>query len=115
LPETRALDDTSWATDDAWLVKSAYGNTGDNVYIRSQMTRQQWARLRWTARVRASNFIAQRRFFVSSVGDERGPLYPCIGVYVVDGGAAGCYARITRGAVIDGCAQDIAVLIADDA
>ncbi len=115
LPETRALSDAPWATDEAWLLKSAYGNTGDNVYIRAQMTRRQWSRVRWAARLRASTFVAQRRFFVRSVCDDRGPLHPCIGVYVVDGRAAGSYARISRGAMIDGDAQDVAVLIADDA
>jgi glutathionylspermidine synthase len=113
LPETRALHEAPWTSDDDWLIKSAYGNTGDTVCVRAAMTRRDWLRASWVARLRPGQWLAQRRFSVRPVFDERGPLYPCIGVYVVDGRAAGAYARISRGPVIDGFARDIAVLIAD--
>jgi glutathionylspermidine synthase len=113
LPETRALSAAPWTTDDSWLIKSAYGNTGETVSIRSAMTSTAWARRIWTARLYPWSWVAQRRFAVVPVFDEVGPLYPCIGVYVVEGKVAGAYARLTRGPIIDFRARDAALLICD--
>jgi glutathionylspermidine synthase len=113
LPETRALGDAPWQTDERWLLKSAYCNTGDTVSVRSAMTRASWWRRVVAARLQPSAWLAQRRFSVAPVHDSLGPQFPCIGVYVVDGVTAGAYARLTRGAVIDFSAQDAALLIYD--
>jgi len=115
LPETRALGDAPWSSDDGWLIKSAYSNTGDTVSIRSTMKPSAWARRAWAARLRPGAWVAQRRFQVVPVvqGDES--LLPCIGVYTVDGRAAGAYARLTRGPIIDFQARDAALLIYEDA
>jgi hypothetical protein len=115
LPETRSLAEAPWSTDDGWLIKSAYSNTGDTVSIRSTMEPLKWARRSWAARLRPSQWVAQRRFSVVPVFDEHGPLFPCIGVYVVDGRAAGAYARVTPKPVIDFSARDAALLIYDGA
>jgi hypothetical protein len=114
LPETRALADAPWATDDGWLIKSAYCNTGDAVCIRSAMTPRTWARRAWAARLRPSAWVAQRRFSVLPLAAEEGPLFPCIGVFVIDGTAAGVYARLTAGPVVDFSARDVALLLYDE-
>ena len=41
----------------------------------------------------------------------RGPRYVCLGVYSVDGRAAGIYGRMSTTPVIDHQAQDVAVLV----
>jgi len=41
------------------------------------------------------------------------PLHPCIGVYTVDGKAAGIYGRLSVRPVVDCTAFDTAVLVAD--
>jgi glutathionylspermidine synthase len=115
LPETRALADAPWATDEGWLIKKAYSNTGDTVSIRSAMSTWGWARRVAAARVAPSQWVAQRRFSVVPVGGDQEPAYPCIGVYVIDGKAAGCYARLTDGPVVTFAASDVALLIYDDA
>ena len=44
-------------------------------------------------------------------GGRRGAVYPCVGVYTVDGRAAGAYGRVARQPLIDHLAQDAAVLL----
>jgi glutathionylspermidine synthase len=118
LPETRALSEAPWASDDGWLIKSAYCNSGDTVSIRSAMTKAQWGRRSWHARLRPRHWVAQRRFEVVPLAAAEGsvsqPLFACVGVYVVNGSAAGAYARVTSGPFIDFAAQDAALLIYDD-
>ncbi|HWA73888.1 MAG TPA: glutathionylspermidine synthase family protein [Polyangiaceae bacterium] len=115
LPETRALGEAPYATDDGWLIKSSYCNTGDTVSMRAAMTSAQWARRVFFARLNPSAWVAQRRFVTEPVFDEQGALFPCIGVYVIDGRAAGAYARMSRGPVIDFAAFDAALLVYDEA
>ena len=114
LPETRALADAPWASDDGWLLKSAYCNNGDTVSIRSALSRGAWMKRSWRARLQPSQWLAQRRFEVLPVFDEQGALFPCIGVFVVNGRASGAYARMTRGPLIDFAAMDAALLIYEE-
>jgi hypothetical protein len=41
-----------------------------------------------------------------------GDLFPCIGVYTLDGAVIGAYGRLARRPLVDHLAQDAAVLIA---
>jgi hypothetical protein len=115
LPETRALADAPWTTDDGWLLKSAYCNTGDTVSMRSEMDRASWRRVVWSARLRPSNWLAQRRFEVTPVVHEDARFFPCIGVYTVNQKAAGAYARVARGPIVDYRALDAALLVCSGA
>lgn len=114
LPETRAPMDAPWGTDEGWLLKSAYCNTGDTVSIRSLMTPLQWARLVLRVHLGPGDWAAQRRFSVIPVDTPRGPMFPCIGVYTVDGKAAGAYGRLADKPLIDAHATDVAVLLSED-
>ncbi|MGA2232614.1 MAG: hypothetical protein ABSH22_17085, partial [Tepidisphaeraceae bacterium] len=58
-----------------------------------------------------SRWIAQRRFQTLPLDTPAGPVYPCVGVYTINGQAAGAYARYSPRAVIDYAAVDVAVLI----
>lgn len=111
LPETRELRDAPWQTDDAWLIKSAYCNTGDTVAIRALMPPANWKRTARQARRSASHWIAQRRFAITPIASPAGPIYPCIGVYVIDGVVAGAYGRTSPRPVIDFEAIDTAILV----
>jgi glutathionylspermidine synthase len=111
LPETRALADAPWARDERWLLKAAYGNTGDTVTIRAAMPAAAWWRRACSARLSPSTWLAQRRFEVLPLDDGEGRVYPCVGVYTVDGAATGAYARVSRGLVIDAYARDAALLV----
>jgi hypothetical protein len=111
LPRTEALADAPWERDDDWLIKAAFGNTGETVTIREAMSRTEWIRRRWAARLTPTAWVAQRRFEVIPVFVDGVAHLPCIGVYVIDGKAAGAYGRLSRGLVTDYEARDVAVLI----
>jgi hypothetical protein len=55
--------------------------------------------------------VAQERFAFEPIATPDGPRHVCVGVYVVDGRAAGAYARLSTNSLIDDCAQDAAVLL----
>ncbi len=113
LPETRDPRDVNWR-DDEWILKGAFGNTGDNVHVRSQMTKLAWARAALSAKLQPSAWVAQRRFDSPPIDTPDGPRHVCIGVYTIDGVAAGAYARLSSRAMIDFAAIDVAVLLEDE-
>jgi glutathionylspermidine synthase len=113
LPETRDPRDVRWQADDAWIAKPVFGNTGDNVLIRQLMTAERWRQGIKNVLRKREQWVAQRRFEIVPIDSPKGPLLPCIGVYTIDGKAAGCYGRVTSGGWIDYCAQDVAILIAE--
>lgn len=114
-PESREPREVPWRTDEGWVLKKAYSNTGDTVSIRSAMTARAFTRLSWQVRFAPDRWVAQRRFDVVPVASPLGAVHPCLGVYTVDGRAAGVYGRIARKAIIDFTAIDVAVLVQDEA
>jgi hypothetical protein len=110
-PEARAPGDAPWRTDEGWVLKQAYSNTGDTVSMRSEMTPRAFARFTWKVRLAPGQWVAQRRFEVVPVASPLGPVYPCLGVTTVNGVAAGIYGRIARGRIVDFKAIDVAVLV----
>ena len=54
--------------------------------------------------------MAQRRFEAVALEHDGEVLYPCLGVYVIDGQAAGIYGRVARRPLIDARSRDVAVL-----
>jgi glutathionylspermidine synthase len=113
LPETRDPRAVNWSSDPSWLLKAAFCNNGDEVAIRDVLPPGQWRKAARAARWNPSGWVAQRRFQSIAVSTPFGPMHPCLGVYTIDGKAAGIYARMTRSAVIDYTAIDVAVLVDD--
>ena len=111
LPETCDPRDARdlWRGD--WVLKPAYGNTGDDVTVCAQTSRAAWCARVVAALARPRRWVAQRRFQSVAVDSPRGPLHACIGVYVIDGRATGAYARLSPSALIDYAAVDAAVLV----
>jgi glutathionylspermidine synthase len=114
LPETCNVRHVPWARDNGWLLKTAYCNTGDTVSIRELMTPKQWLLTQIDAFLRPDNWIAQRRFESVPVSTPIGPRHVCLGVYTVNGKAAGAYARISEQPLIDFSATDVALLLEED-
>lgn len=112
LPETRDPREVAWAANPAWLLKAAFCNNGDEVAIRGALPPAQWRKAARSARWNRSGWVAQRCFQSIAVSTPMGPMHPCLGVYTIDGRAAGIYGRMTRGSVIDYTAIDVAVLCA---
>lgn len=120
MPNCRALfakssdpTDTAWHGDDEWVVKAAYSNTGDHVNMRDRLSRAQWQALCREVNRRPEQWVLQRRFSPVSVESDMGPVFPCIGVYVINGKVAGAYTRVASDEVVDYRAMDAALFIQD--
>jgi glutathionylspermidine synthase len=115
LPETRDPREAPWQDDDSWLIKSAYCNTGDTVTIRRMADAKRWRSAARAARWHPGQWLAQKRFETVPLSSPIGRIYPCIGIYVIDGVAAGAYARVSPTPVIDYSATDVALLLNPEA
>jgi len=111
LPETRAPRDVDWRGDPAWMVKPALGRVGEAIGLRDVVEPREWKSIERAARRFPSDWAAQRRFDAAPLDVHGQPAWPCLGVYVIDGRAAGIYGRIARRPLIDARAQDVAVLL----
>jgi hypothetical protein len=105
LPETR---EPRWRPAPGWLLKAAFANNGDEVHDRCQ---RHWRRAVWAARARPGEWAIQRRFEAIPVRTPDGDMSACLGVYTINGRAAGVYGRLTAGRMIDYAAIDVAVLV----
>lgn len=114
LPETCDPRDVDWRNEKRWLLKTALCNTGDTVSVPDLMAPSQWFRTRLSALVAPRNWVAQRQFESVPVSTPVGQRHACLGVFTVNGKAAGIYARLSEKRVIDYAATDVALLIDDD-
>lgn len=94
-----------------WVLKGAYSNTGDEVRIGALMKDEAWRRALRIAQRNPEKWVAQRRFQTIPLMSEIGSLYPCVGVYTVNGKTAGAYARLSPHLVTDETAHETALLI----
>ncbi|HWD92775.1 MAG TPA: glutathionylspermidine synthase family protein [Verrucomicrobiae bacterium] len=115
LPRTCDPRDVPWESDERWLLKTALCNNGDTVCIRELMKPSDWFRTRLAVRIFPGQWLAQGRFESVPVPTPAGPRHVCVGVYTVNGAAAGAYARLSEKTVIDFSATDVALLIDDHA
>jgi len=93
------------------VLKPAFGRVGENVAIRGLTALLEHQEILRSVRRDELRWVAQERFEVVPIPTEEGNMFPCIGVYTVNGKMAGLYGRAARKALIDQNAQDIAVLI----
>jgi hypothetical protein len=110
LPATADPREVPWRTDE-WIVKPAYGNTGDDVACVAWTEPREWRRIVRRVRLRPRSWVAQRRFEVIAVDTPIGECRPCIGVFAIGGRVAGAYGRLVWGHIVDYQAIDAAVLI----
>jgi glutathionylspermidine synthase len=114
LPETRSPAEVMWQRDDSWILKPALGRVGEGVGLRGVSTPKEWKQIAAAATRYPHDWIAQRRFDALPIATPDGPRYPVLGVFTVDGRAAGIYGRIASHPLIDHRAQDVAVLFAEE-
>jgi glutathionylspermidine synthase len=96
---------------DSWVLKACYSNTGDRVLIPGDLARKDRDEAIRRAQRHPSEWVAQRRFATLALESSRGPLFPCVGVFVVGGRAAGAYVRLSTRQVTDGAALEAPLLI----
>jgi glutathionylspermidine synthase len=113
LPQTRDPRDVPWQHDDGWVLKPALGRVGEDVGIAGVTAVPDWKRIARDVRRHAGHWIAQRRFAPTPLLVADQTCYPGIGVYTVNGRAAGAYGRVADRPLIDARARDAAVLVAE--
>ncbi len=115
LPDTRDPREVERDADPgAWVLKPNFGRVGEGVGLAGATAPRELEKIRRAARCRPGDWAAQRRFDAIPWSTAEGERYPCLGVYVVDGRAAGIYGRVAARPLIDSEAQDVAVLVAAD-
>ncbi|HSA93853.1 MAG TPA: glutathionylspermidine synthase family protein [Terriglobales bacterium] len=97
--------------DDEWVIKPALGRMGEDIGMRGVTPCRQMEQIVRQATRKPEEWVLQRRFAVTPMVAEDGPLFPCLGVFTVDGKRAGVYGRVARKPLVDHEAQDAAVLI----
>ncbi len=111
MPECCDPRDVVGADWDRFVLKGCYSNTGDSVHLCGSLSRNEQQRLIQKARREPLKWIAQRRFETHPIESTRGLLYPCVGVFVINGRAAGAYVRLSSTQVTDGSAKEAPLFI----
>lgn len=112
LPETRDPRGAPWLSSRDWIVKPAFGRVGEGIGMMDVISRADGRRIARQARWWPSGWIAQRRFEVVPLQLGGRAVFPCLGVYTLDGRVIGAYGRLGRVPLIDSRAADAAVLAA---
>jgi glutathionylspermidine synthase len=110
LPPTCSPRDVA-VLDEGWVLKPALGHEGFNVAVAGVNEPADWRRIRDLAMRSPDEWVLQRRFEVIAVSAPEGLLYPCLGVYVIDGTVAGAYGRMAERPLIDDRSLDVAILV----
>ncbi len=111
LPETRDPRNAPWFRDENWVIKSALSNNGEAVGHRGLRSTREWRQMCLAVWLHPDRWVAQRRFDSLPLDTPSGARHACVGVYTVNGAAAGAYARIAPRPLIDFEATDAALLI----
>jgi glutathionylspermidine synthase len=99
------------AEREEWVLKAAYSNTGDAVHIGAELPQQAWERLLRMAQRNPFDWVAQRRFETVTLESLRGPVRPCVGIFVIGKRAAGAYIRLSTSQVTDAYALEAPLLV----
>jgi glutathionylspermidine synthase len=111
LPQTRSPGREIDPADRGWVYKPALGHEGRDIGMSDVTEPGDWARIRGAAVQDPGAWVVQRRFETLPLPTPQGPMYPCLGIYVIDGRAAGAYGRIGVRPLIDGRCREVAVLV----
>ena len=109
LPETRAAREMKNG-DEGWVLKPVFGRVGEGVGMMGITPEKEMKEILRTAKSHPRDWVVQRRFHAVPAPSGWGNLYPCIGVYTLNGKTVGAYARISHKPLTDDEAQDVAIL-----
>jgi len=113
LPETRCPGELPGGSVTDWVFKPTFGRDGAGVAIAGVTKRQAFREIVDSARRNPTKWVAQRRFESVGLPTGRGPGHVCLGIYTINGVAAGAFTRIQGKALIDQHSLRIPVLIPD--
>jgi glutathionylspermidine synthase len=111
LPTTRSPGSVGDLDGGSWVLKPALGHEGRDIGIRAVSEPDAWHRIVRAARKHPQDWAAQRRFESLPLPGSEGIMYPCLGVYVIDGQVAGAYGRMGVRPLIDDRSLEAAVLV----
>lgn len=100
-----------FAARDRWVLKHAFGRMGDTVIMGNLVSDIEWARALEDAAKDPRAWLMQERFDVTPLPDGGKPLYPAIGVYLVNHRFAGYYSRAAHQPFINHEAYHVATLV----
>jgi hypothetical protein len=110
-PESRCPSGLAGYSQTDWVFKPAFGATGLGIAIGGVVSKRSFAKAAENARRHPNHWVAQRRFESVGLETERGLGHVCLGIFTIDGVAAGAYARIQGKPLIDHRALSLPVLI----
>lgn len=110
LPKTVCPSELASLNGDYWVIKPALGRVGEDVGVESCLSREAWKSLVKKARSHCKDWVAQEHFEALSVVTPAGEIFPCLGIFTIDGKVSGVYGRVATKPLIDQHARDIAVL-----
>lgn len=110
-PACRDLREISGSEREEWVLKAAYANNGDAVHIGADLPQRSWERLLRKAQKSPRDWVVQRRFETISLQSLRGPVRPCVGVFVIGDKAAGAYVRLSAGQITDAYAMEAPLFV----
>lgn len=111
LPETRAPGGVPPGVCRDWVLKPALGHEGRDIGIGGVTEAGNWRRICWSAYWNPGAWVAQRRFDMLALPTPEGDLFPSLGIYVIDGRAAGAFGRVASRPLIDDRSREIVVLL----
>jgi len=111
LPETLDPRSADWQNDPGWVLKPALGRVGEWLGLCGVTSQREWNTIRRSLRWGSRHWVAQRRFTPAPIlaGGERWHI--CLGVFTINGRAAGIYGRLAPQPLINHLARDVAVLV----
>ena len=115
LPRTFDVRDVSISglAMESLVFKPIFGRVGDMIKMHGLTAEKDLRRINWSIRFHPQMWIAQKRFEAVPLLTPSGNVFPCVGIYTLDGRVIGAYGRIARRPLIDHLAQDAAVLVAE--
>ena len=94
-----------------WVIKPVWGRAGAAIGIAGVTEKDAYNRILARARREPTGWVAQRRFESVVVPTAAGSRHICLGVFTIDGVVAGAYGRMAAKPLVDGYAEEIAVLL----
>jgi len=98
--------------DNGWILKPAMGRVGEGISIKGAASEKEKTQIEKAAKKRHKEWAAQKQFLSEPLITDEGKAYHlCLGVFTVQGRAAGFYGRVSLYPHIDNSAIDIPVLV----
>ena len=109
LPETRCASAFTEARieTDRWILKPAFGRVGEGINIPGTVSATEESKIIQAAQAHPTQWVAQKLFDSAPIDG----FHTNVGIFVVEGAFAGCYARISRTPKIDQDASEIPILM----